>query len=191
MSDTQKQIDELKGDCDHFVRRIKELCAENLQLERERNSWKKAHDNQVKLKQIISDRPNLKERAKLVAELIEERDECKRLAIEQHHHIKELDIDDENHYQLITKLIEERDQVIRNYDMLKKLYDATALDRRNCVQTAVNLTGQNHELIEERDGWREAAYSLGEAIPASWESLQPPAAQLAKFKEMVKLQQEK
>lgn len=40
MSDTQKQIDELKGDCDHFVRRIKELCAENLQLERERDAYK-------------------------------------------------------------------------------------------------------------------------------------------------------
>ena len=83
-------------------------------LERERDGWKAAHDNQVKLKQIISDRPDLKERAKLVA-----------------------------------------------------------------------------ELIEERDGWREAAYALGEAIPASWDELQPPAAQLAKFKEMVKLQQEK
>jgi len=83
-------------------------------LERERDSWKAAHDNQVKLKRIISDRPDLKERAKLVA-----------------------------------------------------------------------------ELIEERDGWREAAYALGEAIPASWEELQPPAAQLAKFKEMVKLQHEK
>ena len=83
-------------------------------LERECNRWKAAHDNQVKLKQIISDRPDLKERAKLVA-----------------------------------------------------------------------------ELIEERDGWREAAYSLGEAIPASWESLQPPAEQLRKFKVMVQLQNEK
>ena len=81
---------------------------------REAKRWRAAHDNQVKLKQIISDRPDLKERAKLVA-----------------------------------------------------------------------------ELIEERDGWREAAYSLGEAIPASWEELQPPAEQLRKFKEMVKLQQEK
>ena len=78
------------------------------------STMKKAHDNQVKLKQIISDRPNLKERAKLVA-----------------------------------------------------------------------------ELIEERDGWREAAYSLAEALPPSWEELQPPAAQLAKFKEMIKLQHEK
>jgi hypothetical protein len=45
-------------------------------LERERDSWKAAHDNQVKLKQIISNRPDLKERAKLVAELIKERDEA-------------------------------------------------------------------------------------------------------------------
>jgi hypothetical protein len=84
------------------------------QLERERDQWEKAHDNQVKLKQISSDRPDLKERAKLVA-----------------------------------------------------------------------------ELIKERDGWREAAYSLGEAIPASWETLQPPAEQLRKFKEMVALENEK
>ena len=47
------------------------------------------------------------------------------------------------------------------------------------------------ELIEERDGWREAAYALAEALPPSWEELQPPAAQLAKFKEMVALQNEK
>ena len=44
---------------------------------------------------------------------------------------------------------------------------------------------------EEHDGWREAAYSLAEAIPASWEELQPPAEQLRKFKEMVALQNEK
>jgi len=43
----------------------------------------------------------------------------------------------------------------------------------------------------ERDGWREAAYSLGEAIPPSWEELQPPAEQLRKFKEMVALQNKK
>lgn len=98
----------------YIVQKYRELKVQYEQLECERDTWKAAHDNQVKLKQIISDRPNLKERAKLVA-----------------------------------------------------------------------------ELIEERDGWREAAYSLGEAIPASWESLQPPAAQLAKFKEMVQLQNEK
>ena len=83
-------------------------------LELERDSWKNAHDNQVKLKQIISDRPDMKERAKLVA-----------------------------------------------------------------------------ELIEERDGWREAAYSLAEALPPSWEELQPPAEQLRKFKEMVALRNKK
>ena len=90
---------------------LSELCRE---LEMECDSRKAAHDNQVELKRIISDRPDLKERAKLVA-----------------------------------------------------------------------------ELIEERDSWREAAYALAEALPPSWEELQPPAAQLAKFKEMVALQNEK
>lgn len=46
-------------------------------LECDRDSWKNAHDNQVKLKQIISDRPDMKERAKLVAELIESRNELR------------------------------------------------------------------------------------------------------------------
>lgn len=53
------------------------------------------------------------------------------------------------------------------------------------------LAAENEKLERERDGWREAAYSLGEAIPASWEELQPPAEQLRKFKEMVALQNKK
>ena len=113
MSDTPDTdaVAEYEGNWDTKALRMTDFAR---RLERERDEWKAAHDNQVSLKRIISDRPDLKERAKLVA-----------------------------------------------------------------------------ELIEERDGWREAAYSLGEAIPASWESLQPPAAQLVKFKEMVKLQHEK
>ena len=47
------------------------------------------------------------------------------------------------------------------------------------------------DLERERDGWREAAYALGEALPPSWEELQPPAEQLRKFKEMVALQNKK
>jgi len=43
----------------------------------------------------------------------------------------------------------------------------------------------SRKLERERDGWREAAYSLAEAIPASWDELQPPVEQLRKFKEMV------
>ena len=46
-------------------------------------------------------------------------------------------------------------------------------------------------LERERDGWREAAYSLAEAIPASWDELQPPVEQLRKFKEMVACQNKK
>ena len=58
-------------------------------------------------------------------------------------------------------------------------------------QTVKLLKNHMARLERERDGWREAAYSLGEAIPASWETLQPPAEQLRKFKEMVALENEK
>jgi hypothetical protein len=53
------------------------------------------------------------------------------------------------------------------------------------------LRGKLNELERERDGWKEAAYSLGETLPPSWEELQPPAEQLRKFKEMVALENEK
>ena len=99
---------------DALAKALEECREDSIELLGERDSWKAAHDNQVKLKRIISDRPDLKERAKLAA-----------------------------------------------------------------------------ELIEERDGWREAAYALGEALPPSWETLQPPAEQLRKFKEMVALENEK
>jgi hypothetical protein len=49
----------------------------------------------------------------------------------------------------------------------------------------------SEEIEREMIGWREAAYALAEALPPSWEALQPPAEQLRKFKEMVALQNEK
>lgn len=52
-------------------------------------------------------------------------------------------------------------------------------------------TQETDQAERERDGWREAAYALAEALPPSWEELQPPAEQLRKFKEMVALQNEK
>lgn len=117
---------------------------------------------------------DLKERFK---KLERERDECKKLSFEQHLHIEELDKENGNQFELIAKLIEERDTYWKQSDYLLE-----------------ELGKAQERMIDaerERDGWREAAYSLGEAIPASWEELQPPAAQLAKFKEMVQLQQEK
>jgi hypothetical protein len=56
---------------------------------------------------------------------------------------------------------------------------------------ASELEQQLNDVIAARDGWKEAAYSLGEALPPSWETLQPPAEQLRKFKEMVALENEK
>ena len=64
-------------------------------------------------------------------------------------------------------------------------------DLANLRKANAHFAIENEDLNRECDGWREAAYSLAEAIPASWEELQPPAEQLRKFKEMVALQNEK
>lgn len=49
-------------------------------LENERDEWKSNHDNQVYINQLLRDRPDLKERAKLVDELIEKLDEARKEA---------------------------------------------------------------------------------------------------------------
>ena len=41
-------------------------------LQKEIDKWKASHDNQVKLRRMLMDRPDLKERATLVSGLIEE-----------------------------------------------------------------------------------------------------------------------
>jgi hypothetical protein len=40
-------------------------------LERERDKWKAAHDNQVNLRRMLMDRPDLKDRAELVSQISE------------------------------------------------------------------------------------------------------------------------
>ncbi len=56
-------VDRLQDDCIRLRERIAEL-------EAERDHWKANHDNQVKLKQAISQRPDLGDRAARVAELL-------------------------------------------------------------------------------------------------------------------------
>ena len=45
----------------------------------DRDKWKANHDNQVMLKRIISERPDLRDRALLVAKLITNRDKAVKL----------------------------------------------------------------------------------------------------------------
>lgn len=54
-----------------------DLCRK---IELERDKWKAAHDNQVNLKRMLMDRPDLKERARLIEQLCEERDELRKAA---------------------------------------------------------------------------------------------------------------
>lgn len=52
----------------------RELRAKLASVERERDKWKANHDNQVKLRRALMDRPDLAERAKLVQKLSSELD---------------------------------------------------------------------------------------------------------------------
>jgi len=96
---------------------------------------------------------------------------------------------------LASELEQQLNDAIAHRDMLaeelkvvrKNLIAANKGAERN--MQALNISCK--KLIEARDGWKEAAYSLGEALPPSWEELQPPAEQLRKFKEMVALENEK
>ena len=75
------------------------------------------------------------------------------------------------------------DRLVEHKDMV-----CLPADLANLRAANARFAIENEELRRERDGWREAAYSLAEALPPSWEELQPPAEQLRKFKEMVALQ---
>lgn len=65
-----------------------------------------------------------------------------------------------------------------------------ALDRIKQLES-LSWYSRYRVACKERDDWKEAAYNLAEAIPASWDKLQPPAAQLQKFKEMTAIENEK
>ena len=78
------------------------------------------------------------------------------------------------------------DKLIEHKDMVCLPADLANLRKANA-----HFAIENEDLNRECYGWREAAYSLAEALPPSWEELQPPAEQLQKFKEMVALQNEK
>lgn len=61
----------------YFISRV--ACVEQLsdmlaKVTAERDKWKASHDNQVELKRILTDRPDLKERAASMQKLIAERD---------------------------------------------------------------------------------------------------------------------
>lgn len=79
----------------------------------------------------------------------------------------------------------------RTDEIVKKYKDSSWLVGTYLAFLASELEQQLNDAIADRDGWKEAAYSLGEALPPSWDELQPPAEQLRKFKEMVALENEK
>jgi len=59
--EAREQRDRYKLACDKYSE--DEMTNSLQSLKQERDGWKAAYDNQVKLKRIISERPDLKERA--------------------------------------------------------------------------------------------------------------------------------
>jgi uncharacterized small protein (DUF1192 family) len=56
---------------------IAELNAEIERLKAERDHWRANHDNQVHLRRILMDRPDLRERSKMIQSLVAENERLK------------------------------------------------------------------------------------------------------------------
>jgi len=57
----------------------------------------------------------------------------------------------------LSELQKQLAEVTKKYTLLKKLHDATSVDRRNSVSESARLVELNHELTKERDIWKSRA----------------------------------
>jgi len=127
------------------------MVEHSAKLERERDRWKKAHDNQVNLKIIINDRPDMKERTKFVAKLIKERDGCREA-------LETLQKDIETYYKYYkgsgaeknittTQMLNQILQTVLNYKPTKEEYDMEDM-KRHCnhyIEALEEITKKNRK----------------------------------------------
>ncbi len=69
----EARIEAVRGTVSRSLNRHDEIQA----LKRERDHWKANHDSQVKVNRLLRDRPDMGERARLVALLMQENDELR------------------------------------------------------------------------------------------------------------------
>lgn len=74
------------------------------ELQRQVDQWKANHDNQVKLKAMLMDRPDLKERAKLVAEMAAEVERLKEACAKEFASVELLSNENERLSSLVESL---------------------------------------------------------------------------------------
>ena len=74
MSDTPRTDIMASGNSDPSADEYADLLEFTRQLERESNQWKASHDNQVELKRILTDRPDLGDRAASMQKLLTQRE---------------------------------------------------------------------------------------------------------------------
>jgi len=72
-------LDDGASPVEKMARRAVAMNRQLAKVTRERDAWKASHDNQVHLKRMLTDRPDLKDRAMRISELIAERDKLKAL----------------------------------------------------------------------------------------------------------------
>ena len=119
-------------------------------------------------------------------ELVAENTKLKAVVNGDTYNIKRLSEENEKLKIELQEANDYADRLVEHKDMVCLPADLANLRKANA-----HFAIENEDLNRECDGWREAAYSLAEAIPASWEELQPPAEQLQKFKEMVAFRNKK
>lgn len=82
---------EVPGEAEEWIKRCKATIDMAARAFEERDHWKANHDTQVKLKRIIAERPDLKDRAPKVEKLMAERNRAQARSIRQHARIQELE----------------------------------------------------------------------------------------------------
>ena len=101
---------------------LSDLCQK---LELERDKWKAAHDNQVNLKRMLMNRPDLKERSVMIEKLIAERDKAKELLSHFITHYEALDYSEATLDEL-EKIAVDLWSVVKERDQLRKVVDELA-----------------------------------------------------------------
>jgi hypothetical protein len=74
----QRERDEAREKAERYRLEANALMMQRDEAREETAMWKANHDNQVSLKAMLMDRPDLGDRASRIAELIRERDEARR-----------------------------------------------------------------------------------------------------------------
>jgi chromosome segregation ATPase len=158
-------VDDMIVDAD-FARQLERELAE---AREDRDVWKANHDNQVALNRLLRDRPDLGERAKLVDELIQERDTAQKA---------------------LFSTTEDYEKVVEQRDALKSELDemtarAISLSMHLPPQTlAGDVQKWRDEALEEMNSLKRELAEAHKSIEASTDTFIELRAELDRWREL-------